>query len=101
MFVSLTPYTVYGIGGYSNTQGTSRRNVFKYDREYQRFTMMSRFLRAEHSWGYWTTTKETWTALDNCRAERTYAAVGYGGDEYTPEWSVVYHCHNVTIIPLS
>ena len=39
---------------------------------------------AEHVWGYWTTVKRNTNlrALTNCVAERTYAAVGWGGTDW-------------------
>ena len=39
---------------------------------------------AEHVWGYWTTVKRkaNLRALTNCVAERTYAAVGWGGTDW-------------------
>ena len=35
-------------------------------------------------WGYWTTVKrrDNFRALTNCVAERTYAAVGWGGTDW-------------------
>ena len=45
---------------------------------------LPRFVPAEHVWGYWTTVKRkaNLRALTNCVAERTYAAVGWGGTDW-------------------
>ena len=81
-FLSLTPYTAFGLGGETNINGISKQNFFAYSPENQRFEMQTKFLSGEHAYGYWTTARRDLTVLNNCNAERTYVAVGYSGNDY-------------------
>ena len=54
-----------------------------------RFEKVWRYIQNEHSWGYWTVVNKNYRALENCMAERTYAAVGWGGTDRNVEWSVM------------
>ena len=78
--VSVTPYTAFMMGAWTNVRSTSRQNFWSYNPEHYKFESINRNIQTEHSYGYWTTTAKNWTVLNNCNAERTYVAVGWGGD---------------------
>ena len=99
--ISMTPYSAFMLGAATNTYGTNLANFWVYNPENYKFedikrleyhkdesaflmTITSRFVPAEHVWGYWTTVKrkDNFRALTNCVAERTYAAVGWGGTDW-------------------
>ena len=80
--LSLTPYSAFMLGAHSNHYGHSLKNFWVYNPENYRFEHIKRFLHNQHSWGYWTLANKNFRALDNCRAERTYAAVGWGGTDW-------------------
>ena len=42
----------------------------------------NKFVPIQHIWGYWTTAPKSMRAFTNCAAERTYAAVGWGGSDW-------------------
>ena len=98
----MTPYSAFMLGAATNTYGTNLANFWVYNPENYKFedikrwayrldistyllsTYLPRFVPAEHVWGYWTTVKRkaNLRALTNCLAERTYAAVGWGGTDW-------------------
>ena len=80
--LSLTPYTAFMLGVKSNHYGTSTENFFVYNPETYKFHGINRYILNEHYWGYWTTANKNFKIFDNCNAERTYVAVGYGGTSY-------------------
>ena len=80
--LSLTPYSAFMLGAHSNHYGHSLKNFWVYNPENYRFEHIKRFIHNQHSWGYWTLANKNFRALDNCRAERTYAAVGWGGTDW-------------------
>ena len=99
--ISMTPYSAFMLGAATNTYGTNLANFWVYNPENYKFedikrleyhkdesaflmTITSRFVPAEHVWGYWTTVKrkDNFRALTNCVAERTYVAVGWGGTDW-------------------
>ena len=83
--LSLTPNSAFMMGAYSNHYGYSLRNFWVYNSENYRFEHIKRFVYNEHGWGYWTLSRKDFKVFDNCRAERTYVAVGYGGNDWV--WS--------------
>ena len=82
MMVSLTPYTTFIMGAWSNHKSNSRENFWVYNSERRKFESITRNVKVEHSRGYWTTSPKNWTVFDSCRAERTYVAVGWGNHDY-------------------
>ena len=80
--VSLTPYTAFMMGAYSDYYTTSVENFWVYNQENYKFQSHKRFVTNEHSWGYWTTASKKFRIFNSCRAERSYAAVGWGGTDY-------------------
>ena len=65
-----------------------------WDGETRKFEDSYRFLRNEHHAAHWATASASLRAFSSCRAERTYAAVGWGGHttdgaHYPTEWSVL------------
>ena len=79
--VSLTPYTAFMMGVNSDHYGTKTENFWVYNMENYKFQDMNRYVLNEHYWGYWTTAKKNFRIFNNCNAERTYVAVGYGGTD--------------------
>ena len=82
MVLSLTPYTAFMLGVNSEHYGTKAENFWVYNPENYKFEDINRYVLNEHYWGYWTTTKKNFRIFNNCNAERTYVAVGYGGTDY-------------------
>ena len=80
--VSLTPYTAFMMGAYSDYYTTSVENFWVYNQENYKFQSHKRFVTNEHSWGYWTTASKKFRIFNSCRAERSYAAVGWGGTDW-------------------
>ena len=80
----MTPYTAFMLGAETSTYGTNLANFFVYDPETYKFRDIKRFVPNEHVWGFWTTVKrkEQHRVFTNCLAERTYAAVGWGGTDW-------------------
>ena len=90
MMVSLTPNSAFMMGGYSGgVYSYSTENFYVYNPENYKFERINRNVQLEHAWGYKTTTSKNWAVLANCRAERTYVAVGWGGDDFNTDWSVL------------
>ena len=60
-----------------------------------RFEKVYRYLQNEHYAGQWAVAKRSFRSLQNCDAQRTYSAVGWGGHQqsnsasYPSEWSVL------------
>ena len=81
--ISMTPYTAFMLGAETSTYGTNLANFFVYDPETYKFRDIKRFVPNEHVWGFWTTVKrkKQHRVFTNCLAERTYAAVGWGGTD--------------------
>ena len=82
MMISLTPYSAFMLGAWSSYYGTSAMNFWVYNPDNYKFEDVKRFMDVKHEWGYWTTVKKNHRALTNCAAERTYAAVGWGGNDW-------------------
>ena len=77
------------LGATHNAFSTSPRNFWVYDPENYRFSdMFTRSTQVHHNQGYWTTATKNFRAFRNCNAERTYVAVGWGGND------VVKKCHS-------
>merc|ERR1712038_604636 len=87
--LSLTPYTAFMVGGKTTIDGLRNINFWTYNPERTRFEKPNRFLQHRHKWNYWTVAKKDYKALASCNAERTYAAVGWGGSHGYTEWSVM------------
>ena len=87
--VSLTPYSAFILGGYTTQDSDDIQNFWVYNQENSRFEKVWRYIQNEHSWGYWTLANKNYRALENCKSERTYAAVGWGGTDRNVEWSVM------------
>ena len=77
--ISLTPYTAFMLGGYTSIDGVKNINFWIYNPERTRFERPRRYLQHRQKWNYWTVVKKGTKALASCSAERTYAAVGWGG----------------------
>ena len=82
MMVSLNPYKTYILGSESKEYGISTENFWVYNPESYRFSDLKRFTQGYHAWGHWTTAKKSFRAFTNCNAERTYVAVGWGGNDW-------------------
>ena len=87
--ISLTPYSAFMVGGYTTSDGRRNINYWVYNPERTRFEKPLRFLQHRQNWNYWTRVGLGFKALANCEAERTYAAVGWGGTNQYTEWSVM------------
>ena len=88
--VSMNEYTVYMFGADTSHYGTNLANFWQYNPENYKFEdLKNKFVPVEHVWGYWTNAKTTMRAFTNCVAERTYAAVGWGGSDWSTDWSVM------------
>ena len=87
--ISLTPYSAFMVGGYTTSDGRRNINYWVYNPERTRFEKPLRFLQHRQNWNYWTRVGLGYKALANCEAERTYAAVGWGGTNQYTEWSVM------------
>ena len=77
--LAMTPYTGFLVGGWTNKDHVHLINWWVYNSEKKKFEKVYRYLQNNHRWGYWTRAATTYRALHNCRAERTYAALGWGG----------------------
>ena len=92
--VNLSPTTTLLLGGYTQRNNRNLRNVWKYNVDKKNFYDTMHYMRGEHDGGRFTRAKKNLRALTNCAAERTYAAVGWGGHTtsgsvYPAEWSVL------------
>ena len=87
--IALTPYTAFMVGGYTTNDNRKNINYWVYNPERTRFEKPLRFLQHKQNWNYWTRVGRGYKALANCEAERTYAAVGWGGTNQHTEWSVM------------
>ena len=94
--VVMDKYNALLVGGYSQLNGVSTRNLWKFDQKYRRFEEKYYHLQNAAQGGVWTTVlqNKNYRALQNCQAEtRTYAAVGWGGttsdtNVYPTKWHV-------------
>ena len=77
--ISLTPYTAFMLGGRTSSDGVKNINFWIYNPERTRFEKPNRYIQQRQRWNYWTVAKKNNKALASCTAERTYAAVGWGG----------------------
>ena len=68
----------------------STENFWTYNPEVNKFEDLKRYTQVEHAWGSWVAVKKNFRVFDNCRAIRTYNAVGWGG----PDWVCYTHCHH-------
>ena len=87
--IALPPYTAFMVGGYTTNDNRKNINYWVYNPERTRFEKPLRFLQHRQNWNYWTRVGRGYKALANCEAERTYAAVGWGGTNQHTEWSVM------------
>jgi hypothetical protein len=93
--VSLSPGNTLLMGGYSQRNSHSTRNIWRYNFDQKNFYDTLHYIRNEHGYGApFTKARKTLKALTNCQAERTYAVVGWGGhttsgSDYPPQWSVL------------
>ena len=87
--IALTPYTAFMVGGYTTSDSRKNINYWVYNPERTRFEKPLRFLQHRQNWNYWTVVRKGYKALANCEAERSYAAVGWGGTNQHTEWSVM------------
>ena len=63
----------------------SVENFWTYNPETYEFEDLNRFIQVEHAWGSWVAVKKNFRIFDNCRGDRTYNAVGWGG----PDWVMI------------
>ena len=87
--ISLTPYTAFMLGGRTSSDGVRTINFWIYNPERTRFEKPNRYIQQNQRWNYWTVVRKGYKALANCEAERSYAAVGWGGTNQHTEWSVM------------
>ena len=79
--IAMGKYNGLLVGGYSQLNAASTRNLWVYDFD-NNFHEKYYYLQSAANGGFWTTVKknENFKSLQNCEAEtRTYAAVGWGG----------------------
>ena len=82
-WVSFDEHTTYMFGGETNKHGRKLKNFWKYNPEKYKFEgFKSKHVALQHIWGYWTTAPISMRIFQNCAAERTYAAVGWGGTDW-------------------
>ena len=82
-WVSFDEHTTYMFGGETNKHGRQFKNFWQYNIEKYKFEgFVNKFVPLQHIWGYWTTAPKTMKIFQNCAAERTYAAVGWGGTDW-------------------
>ena len=94
--LSLGYYKAILVGGYSQLNAVSTRNLWVWDTYYSLFYDQHYYLQNAAKGGFWTTVKKSnnYRALQNCVSEiRTYAAVGWGGNTevssvYPTDWNV-------------
>ena len=67
----------------------SLRNFWVYNSEDLTFERPLKYLQNEHRYGYFTTAKKHYRVYENCHGERTYAAVGWGGDDAVSQSQIV------------
>ena len=81
--ISFVEHTAYMFGGDTTRHGRKPANFWQYNPEIYKFQdFKNKFVPIQHIWGYWTTAPKSMRAFTNCAAERTYAAVGWGGSDW-------------------
>ena len=96
--ISFNMFNAILVGGYSELNEVSTRNLWVWDPKFYRFHQKYYYLQSAAKDGFWTAVRKTrkFRAIQNCDSEsRTYAAVGWGGftldnKDFRTKWHVFH-----------